>query len=182
MQKYLNAFVLLIACNVIIASSPPRPFEEVPTALHIYQPPASVQTFMDKIARIESNGNHQVVNRYGMMGLYQFSPTTVKTLGFDYTKDEFLQHRHIQDKVMLTYMQANERELNHLINRLDGRIIKGVKVNRAAVLAGAHFVGSGNMRKFLTDPDHQGITDGNGTTLVKYMSYFSNFHLPPVNL
>lgn len=177
MKKYFSIMVLLVIANVIIASSPPKPFERIPLSV-----PTAAEEFMERIAQIESNGNHTVVNRYGMMGRYQFSPTTVKVLGFSHTKEEFLSNKFTQDTVMLTYMAANERELGHLINRLEGRMIKGVRITRASVLAGAHFAGSGNMRKFLTEPDNPGISDGNGTTLVKYMSYFQDFNLPPINL
>jgi len=38
------------------------------------------------------------------------------------------------------------------------------------------------MRTFLTDPNNSGISDGNGTTLVKYMSYFQDFNLPPIKI
>jgi hypothetical protein len=177
MKKYLNILFLLIVGNVIVANSPPKPFEKIPLSK-----PTAVEEFMERISSIESNGNHTVVNRYGMMGKYQFSPSTVRVLGFRYTKEEFLSNRFIQDTVMLAYMEANERELTHLINRLEGRMIKGVRITRASVLAGAHFAGSGNMRTFLTDPNNSGISDGNGTTLVKYMSYFQDFNLPPIKI
>jgi hypothetical protein len=177
MKKYLNILFLLIVGNVILSNSPPKPFEKIPLSK-----PTPIEEFMELISSIESNGNHTIVNQYGMMGRYQFSPSTVRVLGFKYTSEEFLSNRYIQDTVMLTYMEANERELAPLINRLEGRKIKGVKITRASVLAGAHFAGSRNMRNFLINPSDSGISDGNGTTLVKYMSYFQDFHLPPIKI
>ena len=160
-----------------MSNSPPKPFEKIPLSK-----PTATEQFMERISSIESNGNHRVVNRYGMMGRYQFSPATVRILGFRYTREEFLSNRFIQDTVMLAYMEANEKELAPLINRLEGRKIKGVRITRASVLAGAHFAGSGNMKAFLTNPNNMGISDGNGTTLVKSMSYFQDFHLPPIKI
>jgi hypothetical protein len=177
MKKYFNILFLLIVVNIIMANSTVKPFEKIPLST-----PTAIEQFMEKIAKLESNGNHTVVNQYGMLGRYQFSPSTIKVLGFNYTKEQFLSNRFTQDTVMLTYMEINERELAPLINRFEGRIIKGVRITRASVLAGAHFAGSRNMRTFLTDPNNSGISDGNGTTLIKYMSHFQDFHLPPIKI
>ena len=141
--------------------------------------PTPVEQFMDKIAEIETpGGGYQTVNRYGMMGRYQFSPQTVKVLGFNVSKSEFLRNKEIQDSVMVAYMHANERTLEHIIHRYEGKVVKGVKITRASILAGAHFAGSTGVINFLTDNNKTGTVDANGTTLRKYMSYFSNFHLP----
>ena len=141
--------------------------------------PTPVEQFMDKIAEIETpGGGYQTVNRFGMMGRYQFSPSTVKILGYNVTKSQFLQNPEIQDSVMVTYMRENEKLLQHLITRYDGKIVKGVKITRASILAGAHFAGSNGVITFLTNNNHVGTVDANGTTIRKYMSYFSNFYLP----
>jgi hypothetical protein len=113
-----------------------------------------------------------------MMGRYQFSPQTVRVLGFQVSKSEFLRSREIQDSVMVAYMRENEKLLKSLIYRYDGKVVKGVKITRASILAGAHFAGSNGVITFLTNNSSTGTVDANGTTLQKYMSYFSNFHLP----
>jgi hypothetical protein len=141
--------------------------------------PTPVEQFMDKIAQIETpGGDYQTVNRFGMMGRYQFSPQTVRVLGFQVSKSEFLRSREIQDSVMVAYMRENEKLLKSLIYRYDGKVVKGVKITRASILAGAHFAGSNGVITFLTNNSSTGTVDANGTTLRKYMSYFSNFHLP----
>jgi hypothetical protein len=149
--------------------------------------PTPVEKFMHQIAMIESYDHnrgirHDVVNPFGMMGKYQFSPTTVRMLGFRHSKNEFLKNPHLQDSVMLTYMYVNQQELEQLIDRYEGKTVKGVKMTRATILAGAHFAGSGGMRKFLTDPNDEGVKDAFGTTLPVYMKKFSNIHLPPIIL
>jgi hypothetical protein len=144
--------------------------------------PTQTELFMDRIARIESGGNYKVVNQYGMMGKYQFSPSTVRALGFRMTPRQFLQNEDIQDTVMLAYMKANYRELKNLIDRYDGKTKHGIKITRAGILAGAHFAGSGGVVAYLTSNDEHGIIDGNGTSIQKYMSSFSNFKLPPLSL
>ena len=141
--------------------------------------PTPIEQFMDKIAEIETpGGGYQTVNRFGMMGRYQFSPQTVRVLGFRVSNSEFLRNKEIQDSVMVTYMRENEKLLQNIIDRYEGRVIKGVKITRASILAGAHFAGSNGVMRFLTNDSNSGTVDANGTTLRKYMSYFSNFHLP----
>jgi hypothetical protein len=143
--------------------------------------PTPVEQFMDKIAEIETpGGGYQTVNKYGMMGRYQFSPNTVKVLGFNVSRSEFLQNKEIQDSVMVAYMRANEQTLHSIIRQYEGKIIKGIKITRASILAGAHFAGSNGVVKFLTNNNHTGTVDGFGTSLRTYMARFSNFHLPPL--
>jgi hypothetical protein len=144
--------------------------------------PTDVELFMEQIAKIESGGNHKVVNQYGMMGRYQFSPTTVRGLGFRVTQQEFLQNKELQDTVMVTYMRTNYKELAPLINRYEGKVIDGVKINRATVLAGAHFAGSGGMRSYLVSNGQRVVVDGNGTSLKVYMQKFTDINLPSFHL
>ena len=141
--------------------------------------PTPVELFMKRVAWIESGGKHTITNEFGMMGKYQFSPSTVRVLGFNVARQQFLRDSKLQDSVMLAYMKANHRELAPLIKRYDGKVINGVKVTRAGILAGAHFAGSHGVRAYLTGAGRN-VTDARGTTLTKYMAYFSNFNLPTI--
>ena len=143
--------------------------------------PTPVEQFMDSIAAIETpGGGYQTVNKYGMMGRYQFSPEAIKAVGIRVTRQQFLRNKELQDTAMVRLMELNEQELSRYIERYDGRIVKGVKVTRASILAGAHFAGAGGVKQFLTNDNPLGTVDGFGTSLKKYMSYFSEFHLPPL--
>ena len=177
MIKKILPLIILICAVYVTSKLPPFHIEKLPKSQ-----PTQTELFMDRIARIESDGNYKVVNRYGMMGKYQFSPSTVRALGFRMTPRQFLQNEDIQDTVMLAYMKANYRELKHLIDRYDGKTKHGIKITRAGILAGAHFAGSGGVHTYLTSDDKHGIIDGNGTSIRKYMSSFSNFKLPPLSL
>ena len=141
--------------------------------------PTPTELFMRRVAYIESGGKHTITNEFGMMGKYQFSPNTVRVLGFNVSRKQFLQDSKLQDSVMLAYMKANHRELAPLIRKYNGKVVNGVKVTRAGILAGAHFAGSGGVRAFLTGRGPN-ITDARGTTITKYMSYFSHFNLPQI--
>ncbi len=141
--------------------------------------PTPTELFMKRVAHIESGGNHRITNEFGMMGKYQFSPNTVRVLGFNVSRKQFLQDSKLQDSVMLAYMRVNHRELAPLIRKYNGKVVNGVRVTRAGILAGAHFAGSGGVRAFLTG-NGTNIADARGTTITKYMSYFSHFNLPQI--
>jgi hypothetical protein len=181
------AFIIVVLLS-IVGTAITKPFDvimedgmHVPNEI-VLSEPTQIQKFMNRIAEIETpGGGYQTVNRFGMMGRYQFSPSTVKVLGFSISKSEFLQNSEMQDSIMVAYMKANEKTLERLIHRYDGRIVKGVKITRASIIAGAHFAGARGVTTFLTNDSHTGTVDANGTTLRKYMSKFSDFYLPPLN-
>ena len=45
--------------------------------------------FLEAIALFESNNRYDVVNSYGFLGRYQFSPRTIKHLGYDVLNEDF---------------------------------------------------------------------------------------------
>jgi hypothetical protein len=139
--------------------------------------PTELEKFLDHVAERESNNTPTVINRYGMLGKYQFSPLTIKGLGYTITKEEFLQNAELQDSVMVDYMRANNRELEDLIKRYEGRIFKGVKITRSGLLAAAHLAGSGGVRNYFNSDDPHGRKDGNGTSVRDYLSEFNQYTL-----
>lgn len=175
MKQLLAIFVLMV---VSAFASPSMTHDiHVPNGTVLSQP-TEVERFMAHMAQRESNNNHRVVNRYGMMGRYQFSPNTVRGLGFVVEKERFLSDPRLQDSVMLEYMRANARDLRHIIDRYDGKTYKGVRISRAGVIAAAHLVGSGEVRRYFSDPtDMVGRMDANGTSLRNYMETFNNYNL-----
>ncbi len=48
------------------------------------------------MAQRESDNTPHVVNRFGMMGKYQFDPRTVKVLGFNISKNQFLRNPELR--------------------------------------------------------------------------------------
>ena len=178
MRKYISTILILLASIYFVDNVLKFNVDKIPKSK-----PTPVEQFMDRVAAIESDGNHRVVNRYGMMGKYQFSPSTVRMLGYRVSQQQFLRDPELQDTVMFAYMKANYRELRNLIERFDGKTKHGIRITRAGILAGAHFAGSEGVKLYLTSSaDANGITDGNGTTIKTYMSHFSNFSLPPLKL
>jgi soluble lytic murein transglycosylase-like protein len=139
--------------------------------------PTELEKFLDHMAERESDNTPHAVNRFGMMGKYQFSPSTVRVLGFNVTRNQFLRNSELQDSVMVAYLRSNNKELNSLITKYENKVVKGVKVTRSGVLAAAHLAGSTNVKLFFQNADWNGRTDANGTSIREYMQTFSIYNL-----
>lgn len=137
-----------------------------------------LQSFMRLMARIESNNQHDIVNKFGMMGKYQFHPRTVRELGFKVTRKQFLSDPVLQDSVMVAYMRSNRADLRKLIRKYSGKRVNGVLVTESGILAGAHLGGTGGLLAFFYPDRFDGKTvDANGTTIAYYMKKFGGYNL-----
>lgn len=174
MMKKIILLSVLVLATVITEKLPNVPAKKIPLSK-----PAPVELFMKRIAMIESGGKYTITNELGMMGKYQFSPGTVRALGFKVSQKEFLRNPQLQDSVMFAYMKANHDELKPIINKYNGKTVNGIKITRAGILAGAHFAGTSGVTAYLRGQNGN-FTDARGTTITKYMGYFSNFYLPEI--
>jgi hypothetical protein len=156
--------------------------EEMPVVqieeIVVNEPPERVhelQELMDAIGELESNGRYDVVNRFGFMGKYQFSPRTLRHLGYDVTKEEFLNNPPLQDSAMVQYLRDNYTHLQHHIMVYGYTTHNGVYITPSSILAGAHFAGAFGMKRFLDN--NVGTTDSNGMTIQRYMERFTDYEL-----
>ena len=116
---------LMLSFLIIVATSsftPEKIVEEIPIVeieeIVVSEPPEEVHQLnelIEAIGKLESNNRYDVVNRFGFMGKYQFSPRTVKYLGFDVTREQFLNNPQLQDSVMISYLRNNYSSLQHHI-------------------------------------------------------------------
>ena len=137
--------------------------------------------FLEAIAHFESNDRYDVVNPYGFLGRYQFSPITIRHLGYDILNEDFLRNKRLQDEVMLAYMRENYVSLRPYIEQYNNTNYKGIYITTSSILAGAHFAGAMGMRRFLLSrSDSVGKTDANGMTLRRYMTKFSDYNVEEV--
>jgi hypothetical protein len=139
--------------------------------------PTELEKFLNHMAERESDNTPHVVNRFGMMGKYQFAPSTIRVLGFRVSNKQFLSNPELQDSVMVAYLRSNNKELNTLITKYENKKFKGVRVTRSGVLAAAHLAGSANVKLFFQNADWNGRTDANGTSIREYMQTFSIYNL-----
>ena len=131
--------------------------------------------FLDAIGMRESSNRYDVVNGWGYMGKYQFGKRTLKSLGYDVSKQEFLNSPYLQEQAMLDLLNHNKKILQKYINYWDGKTIKGKTITESGILAAAHLAGPGNVKRFLKKGED--FKDGNGTKLTSYLINFSGYKL-----
>lgn len=131
--------------------------------------------FMSSIGFRESSGRYDVVNSFGFMGMYQFSPATLRGLGFDVEMDVFLSNPQLQDSAMVVLLHHNFGILRRLIDEFDGEEFGDFTITKSGILAAAHLVGPRRTRLLL----EEGINteDAYGTTAMDYLISFSGYNI-----
>lgn len=134
--------------------------------------------FMKRLGRAEGLGDYSIVSRTGYLGLYQFHPKTLRSLGFNNSPEEFLASPQLQDSAMIEYMRMNAQELKSIIRKFSGTTVNGVYVTKAGILAGAHLVGSAGILAFFYPEKYAyRVVDGNGVHVSQYMTKFAGYDL-----
>ena len=133
------------------------------------------QMFLDAIGMRESSNRYDVVNKWGYMGKYQFGKKTLKNLGYEVSKQEFLNSPILQERAMLDLLNHNKKILQKYINHWDGKKINGTTITESGILAAAHLAGPGNVKRFLKEGKE--FKDGNGTKLTRYLTQFSGYKI-----
>lgn len=137
-----------------------------------------VYAFMKRLGKAEGLGSYNTVSKTGYLGLYQFHPKTLRSLGFKMSAEEFLANPNLQDSAMIAYMKMNSRELRGVIRKYSGTTYNGVYITKAGILAGAHLVGSpGVLAFFYPDRYNYKTVDGNGVHVSQYMTKFAGYDL-----
>jgi len=149
----------------------PEPVIKAPINIKVY----NLDTFLYDMAERESSNRYDVVNQYGYMGAYQFGSQTLKDLGYKVTRKEFLSNPILQEEAMLKLLKANKHTLRRQIKKHDGKVVNGVLVSESGLLAAAHLVGAGTVRKWLRNGKK--YTDGNGVDLTSYIVKFNGYYL-----
>ena len=174
----LMAFTTYKARVITVIEIEPKPIkilqiEIKKESFELVQP--SHQQFLEAIGHRESSNNYSVVNEFGYMGRYQFGKATLKGLGIDVTKEEFINNHKLQEKAMHMLLSHNRKKLKRYIKKYEGQIIHGILVTESGILAAAHLAGQGNVRKFLKNGFV--FEDGNGTKMTSYMKQFGGYIL-----
>lgn len=138
--------------------------------------------YLNAIAKKESNFQIGIVNEFGMMGKYQFSKSTLRQFGIT-EFDNFLSNEVLQDSTMILNLKTNSAALGRTIRKYSNTWIKinetdSIYVTKSGILAGAHLLGIGGVLSFFyPEKYNHPLEDGNGTTVIKYMKLFGNYHL-----
>ena len=132
--------------------------------------------FRDAMGFRESSDNYKCVNKWGYMGRYQFGKTTLKSLNITTTKKDFLNNPKLQDYAFKELCFANRWTLRREIRKWVGEKYKGVVITESGILASAHLLGAGNVRKHFKG--RKGVfKDALGTSLNDYMKKFGGYKI-----
>ena len=134
-----------------------------------------LQNFLNAIGHRESSNRYDIVNRWGYMGKYQFGRSTLKGLGFDVTKKEFLSNPQLQEEAMMALLLHNKEKLQLYIDTFDGKTINGMLITESGILAAAHLGGQGSVKRYFKKG--KVFRDGNGTKITSYMNKFSGYDI-----
>ena len=133
------------------------------------------EAFLGELGHKESSNNYKAVNRLGYMGRYQFGKKTLRSIGINVTKHEFLSNPALQEEAMERLLEANYKSLKRFIDKYEGQTLHGVEVTKSGVLAAAHLGGAGTVRKWFRKGSN--FKDANGTSITSYMRKFGGYKL-----
>ena len=133
------------------------------------------EMFLNAVGMRESSNRYDVVNGWGYMGKYQFGKRTLKNLGYDISKKEFLNSPHIQEMAMLDLLSHNKKILQSYIDDYSGIVVDGTEITESGILAAAHLAGPGNVKRYFKKGKQ--FKDGNGTKLTSYLTKFSGYRI-----
>ena len=135
----------------------------------------NLNSFLDDLGHRESSNRYDVVNQYGYMGKYQFGSSTLKGLGYNISRTEFLNSPDIQEEAIVKLLKANKKVLKRQIKKYDGQLVNGILVTESGLLAAAHLVGPGSVKKWVRNG--RMFEDGNGIKLTEYIQTFNGYQL-----
>ena len=131
--------------------------------------------FLNDIGHRESGNRYDITNTWGYMGRYQFGKATLKGLGYNVTKKEFLNNPQLQDSAMIDLLNHNKEKLQSYIDIYDGKTINGMEITESGILAAAHLGGQGSVKRYFRNG--KVFRDGNGTKITSYMKQFSGYDI-----
>lgn len=142
-----------------------------------YKEVLEIDRFLGSIAQRESSGNQWSVNKFGMLGLYQFNPKTLDYLGIKESRHKYLSNIAIQNFAMIKYLKYNKKKLNKYIQKFNGKTYKGIYITTSGILAGAHLTGAGGVMDFFEDSGRYKQYDGNSVHVSEYIAEFSGYDI-----
>ena len=145
------------------------------------------------IRQIESTDNYKSVSETDgdvFYGAYQFGPSALTDAGFLDSQGNwtvlarslgvtsystFLSTPSAQDAAFQNFTEKNFDYLRDYQSYI-GKTIGGVYITEFGMLAGAHLVGHGYVKQFLSSNGEIRRHDGNGTPITEYMTKFSHYN------
>ena len=156
----------------------------------------SLNNFLESLGFRESSNNYDIVNKQGYMGKYQFGSIALRDIGFYdnnnnwtekaseygvYSKETFLNNPEAQEAAIRMLLKNNWRYLtNYGLLDYIGTTMNGVLITEFGLLAAAHLVGIGGLKKAIEAGDLTSVKDGNGVTAKEYMELFGGYNVDEI--
>ena len=131
--------------------------------------------FLHDIGHRESGNRYDITNTWGYMGRYQFGKSTLRGLGFEVSRKEFLSNPQLQDSAMIALLNHNKEKLQTYIDIFDGETVNGMYVSESGILAAAHLGGQGSVKRYFKKG--KVFSDAYGTKITSYMKQFSGYDI-----
>lgn len=141
----------------------------------------SLRLFMMLMAFKESSNNPDTINSLGYIGKYSFGRQALQDIGIS-LPEKFFRHPGLwaeeqQDKAFLLLTIKNRHRLRPYIDKYKGKVVRGIRITEAGLLAGAHLSGYGGVKEFLNGSSI--ATDAYGTSIADYIRDFSHIDVGP---
>ncbi|PKM35479.1 MAG: DUF3262 domain-containing protein, partial [Gammaproteobacteria bacterium HGW-Gammaproteobacteria-10] len=155
--------------------------------------------YLAALSARESSSNPSTVNKYGFLGSYQMGESALIDAGYylkdhtpntnDWTgtwtgkngihsKADFLANAAVQTQAIKDYKIKQWGYISNLgLDHYVGQTVAGIVMTESGLLAGAHLVGVGGLKTFLTSNGAQIPSDANNTAITHYISTFNGYNL-----
>lgn len=189
---YLTAFVVVLAITVSSFRKEDSSYDWVamdyePSVVMVFDEKQAEQNnfevpftgksfiaFKQALAFKESQGRYDIVNGFGYAGKYQFGGSALKAVGIT-NRNEFLKNPVLQEEAFKALLAINKYHLQGEIEKYSGKVINGTEITESGILASAHLLGLGSVKKYLRSNGNISISDGYGTTIRSYMKRFAGY-------
>lgn len=176
--------VVLIASTAFICSAPTscRSNNELGEAyLAQMEREKQFNLFAEHLGLKESGDNWRSINQINCIGKWQFSPKTLKHLGYGHISPSLfatspdLFPEDVQYQALIALVKSNENALKDYFHYI-GQTIDGVLITKSGLLAGAHLGGPVSVKLWLTTGGKVNRADANNTSVKHYLKEFQGYN------
>lgn len=152
------------------------------------RPKGGYQNFLEALGARESGGDYRAVNSFGFLGKYQMGRAALVDAGNRDRRgrwtgrdgvcslEDFLNSPEAQEKACRRFKKRQWEQIRALgLHRFAGSNVGGIDLTVSGLLAGAHLVGPGGLRRFLESGGADDAADGYGTRVSEYLRRFSGY-------
>jgi len=157
--------------------------------------------FLRDLGYRESRGGYKVENTYGYLGKYQMGESALKDAGYYkgdptrrndwigewtgkdgvWSKKDFLNNPQAQENAIREYHRKTWKYIKALgLDKYVGKTIKGIYITESGLIAGAHLLGVGSVKKFLKSNGRIIPRDGYGTPITEYIEKFADYDVSEI--